>query len=148
MFPTALTWRVDSRQSQYLDFGNIVQPSDCGAVTPGSLAGHRCEPYLCSSVLSPCEFEVARLVCMCDSAGRVTPPLIIHSDACAPPSCSPCIAWIVARADQRLNVLAISAVGVQSSIMAMDRCCCSARLPAPVLPEGILQHVCSSVHIP
>ena len=31
----------------------------------------------------------------------------------------------VLRADQRLSVLAISAVGVQSSIMAMDRCCCS-----------------------
>ena len=24
MFPITLTWRVDSRQSQYLDFGNIV----------------------------------------------------------------------------------------------------------------------------
>ena len=77
------------------------------------------------------------------------PAFVVNTDAQAFPLHVPCVCQVVTCADQRLVLveMATSAMGVQSSALAMGRCCC--RSLVPVLPSASSPsaRVFVSVHI-
>ena len=106
---------------------------------PGSRSQAVQAPGGTGSYLSSCaeiQFGVSSCVCVSGGAGRVLSRLLlltqkhVHS-----PMRASCLRQ-KARADQRHNFigLATSALGVQSSALAMGKCCC--RSTAPVLPSA------------